>query len=196
MSQLKQTPSQTVGPFFAYGLCPEQYNFDLKSLFTANAAEPGVAGEHIIITGTVYDGSGAAVGDAIVESLQADASGQYVASHDDAIARGFKGFCRVGTGTEEGNRFGIRTIKPGPVATGSAPYIDVILHMRGMLMHAFTRLYFEDEPAANESDPVLNSVPAARRRTLIAKQVAGSGVKQYRFDIHLQGPDETVFFDC
>ncbi len=75
MSQLKQTPSQTVGPFFAYGLCPEQYNFDLKSLFTANAAEPGVAGEHIIITGTVYDGSGAAVGDAIVESLQADASG-------------------------------------------------------------------------------------------------------------------------
>ncbi len=68
--------------------------------------------------------------------------------------------------------------------------------MRGMLMHAFTRLYFEDEPAANESDPVLNVVPAARRRTLIAKQVAGSGVKQYRFDIHLQGPDETVFFDC
>ncbi|KRC77855.1 protocatechuate 3,4-dioxygenase subunit alpha [Achromobacter sp. Root83] len=195
MSELKQTPSQTVGPFFAYGLCPEQYNFDFKSLFTANAAEPHAAGEHIIVMGKVYDGSGAAVGDAIVESLQADASGHYVASQEEASARGFTGFCRVGTGTEQGNAYVIRTLKPGPVAPGAAPCIDIILHMRGMLLHAFTRLYFEDEPEANEGDAVLGRVPAERRRTLIAKLDPDSSVKLYRFDIHLQGPDETVFFD-
>lgn len=195
MSEFKQTPSQTVGPFFAYGLCPEQYNFDFNSLFTATAAAPNAIGEHIIVMGSVYDGSGGAVGDAIVETLQADAAGQYVDSQDDAAARGFSGFCRVGTGTEEGNRFVIRTIKPGSVAVGSAPYIDIILHMRGMLMHAFTRLYFEDESAANDDDPVLNSVPSARRQTLIAKLEDRAGVKLYRFDIHLQGPEETVFFD-
>lgn len=195
MHTLKQTPSQTVGPFFAYGLCPEQYHFDLKSLFTATVAAPHVAGEHILLVGTVHDGAGQVVPDAVIEFLQADASGHYVTSAADAQKTGFKGFARVGTGTDPDQRYVVETIKPGAAAPGAAPCIDVIVHMRGMLLHAYTRIYFEDEETANAQDEVLATVPAARRPTLIAKREPGSSRKVYRFDIRLQGPNETVFFD-
>ncbi|RKP55935.1 protocatechuate 3,4-dioxygenase subunit alpha [Pararobbsia silviterrae] len=195
MTQLKQTPSQTVGPYFAYGLCPQQYNYDLKSLFTPVLAEPEVPGTHITIIGNVFDGEGKAVADAMIEMVQADASGRYVESPSEARQSGFRGFARCGTGTDAQARFVIETVKPGRVDAQSAPHVDVIVLMRGMLVHAFTRLYFDDEAAANAADPVLAQVPAERRTTLVAKRVQGVSNPTYRFDIHMQGSQETVFFD-
>ena len=190
---MSQTPSQTVGPFFAYGLCPEQYNFDFKSLFTAQIAQPDAAGEHLTLQGTVYDGNGVAVGDALIEALQANHAGHYrqsPSSRDD-----FTGFARVGTGTDPAKRYRIDTIKPGSTGPGSAPHIDLILHMRGMLLHAYTRVYFSDEATANAEDATLAHVPEARRHTLIAQRKDVQGHAVYTFDIHMQGPQETVFFE-
>ncbi|MFT4068155.1 protocatechuate 3,4-dioxygenase subunit alpha [Paraburkholderia sp.] len=194
MTTLKQTPSQTVGPYFAYGLCPQQYDFDYKSLFTPVLAEREAAGEHISIVGQVFDGNGKVVGDAMLEMSQVDANGHYPESRDDIAKTGFRGFARVGTGTDPHKRFIVETVKPGRANPGEAPHINVILTMRGMLLHTFTRIYFDDEAQANGSDAVLASVPAERRDTLIARRDPhNAGV--YRFDIHMQGEKETVFFD-
>ncbi|WP_126283403.1 protocatechuate 3,4-dioxygenase subunit alpha [Burkholderia stagnalis] len=196
MTTLKQTPSQTVGPYFAYGLSPQQYNYDLKSLFTPAIAAPHAAGEHVLLVGQVFDGDGNVVGDALLEFTQADSTGQYPASHDDIAKTGFTGFARVGTGTDAQHRFVVETVKPGRIAADDAPHINVTVMMRGILTHAFTRVYFDDEAAANAADPVLNAVPAERRATLVAKRDAQpGGPTVYRFDIRMQGPDETVFFD-
>ena len=195
MTALKQTPSQTVGPYFAYGLCPEQYNFDFKSLFTAAVADYEAAGEHISIVGQVFDGDGKVVGDAMLEVSQLDSQGKYPASREEIAASGFRGFARVGTGTDPQKRFIVETVKPGRASESEAPHLNVILTMRGMLLHTFTRIYFDDEAAANESDPVLGSVPAERRATLIARRVPRTSKTVYRFDIHMQGEQETVFFD-
>ena len=195
MTAFKQTPSQTVGPYFAYGLCPEQYNFDFKSLFTAAVADYEAAGEHISIVGQVFDGDGKVVGDAMLEVSQLDSQGQYPASREEIAASGFRGFARVGTGTDPQKRFIVETVKPGQASANEAPHLNVILTMRGMLLHTFTRIYFDDEAAANESDPELGSVPAERRATLIARRVPGTSKTVYRFDIHMQGEQETVFFD-
>ncbi|MCD0502937.1 protocatechuate 3,4-dioxygenase subunit alpha [Bordetella petrii] len=195
MSTLKQTPSQTVGPFFAYGLCPEQYQFDLRSIFTPVLAERHAAGLPITIEGRVYDGSGQAVSDAVIEMLQADATGKDVQSPDDISATGFRGFARVGTGTSPEARYAVDTIKPGSASATSAPHIDVIVMMRGMLLHAYTRIYFEDDAQDHAQDAVLAAVPAQRRATLIARRRADTRRVVYQFDIHLQGPRETVFFD-
>jgi protocatechuate 3,4-dioxygenase alpha subunit len=193
--KLKQTPSQTVGPYFAYGLCPEQYNFDLKSLFTPTLVEPDAPGEHITIVGQVFDGDGNAVSDALIEVSQADSEGRHPGSRAEAVASGFRGFGRVGTGTDRKQRFVIETVKPGKTAGHAAPHLDVILLMRGMLLHTFTRIYFDDEAAANEADAVLSAVPAERRATLIARRDPRAGKAIYRFDIRMQGERETVFFD-
>jgi protocatechuate 3,4-dioxygenase, alpha subunit len=195
MTTLKQTPSQTVGPYFAYGLVPEQYNFDLKSLFTAVTATPEAAGEHITIVGNVFDGEGRPIADAMIEVCHADAQGRYVQTAQEAAETGFSGFARVGTGTDPQQRFVIETVKPGSTGPGAAPYIDVIVLMRGMLLHAYTRLYFDDEAEANAGDTVLNQVPAERRATLLAKREGQASRPVYRFDIRMQGPQETVFFD-
>jgi protocatechuate 3,4-dioxygenase, alpha subunit len=195
MTTLKQTPSQTVGPYFAYGLCPEQYNFDLKSLFTPAVADHEAAGEHITIVGQVFDGDGNVVGDAMLEVSQLDSNGQYPASSAEVEASGFRGFARVGTGTDPQKRFIVETVKPGSATANEAPHVNVILTMRGMLLHTFTRIYFDDEAAANESDPVLGLVPAQRRGTLIARREPGTSKTVYRFDIYMQGDKETVFFD-
>ena len=195
MTTLKQTPSQTVGPYFAYGLCPEQYNFDLKSLFTSSAADRETSGEHITLIGQVFDGDGLAVGDAMLEVSQVDSEGHYPTSAAEVTRSGFRGFARFGTGTDPQKRFIIDTIKPGRAAPNEAPHLNVILTMRGMLLHTFTRVYFDDEASANQADPVLSSVPEARRATLVAKRETQAGQTVYRFDIHMQGPDETVFFD-
>ncbi|MGI4813086.1 MAG: protocatechuate 3,4-dioxygenase subunit alpha [Janthinobacterium lividum] len=191
---LKQTPSQTVGPFFAYGLTPTQYSYELRSIFSPTIAQPQVPGEHILVTGRVLDGNDAPIFDALLEVLQPDAQGQYVTHRKQAIDSGFAGFGRVGTGTDAQHRYTIETIKPGVANAGDAPHLDVIVSMRGLLLHAFTRIYFEDE-AANANDPVLNAVPAARRPTMIATREPIEGRKVYRFDIRMQGPQETVFFD-
>src|SRR5471032_3639298 len=96
----KQTPSQTVGPYFAYGLCPEQYSFDLKSLFTPSIADRESAGQHISIVGQVFDGEEKVVGDAVIEMAQADSTGRYVSTLAETRESGFRGFARVGTGTD------------------------------------------------------------------------------------------------
>ena len=198
MTQLKQTPSQTVGPYFAYGLTPTQYGYDFKSLFTPVLTQAHAEGEHIRITGQVYDGAGAVVHDAIVEITQPDAQGQVISSVEDAERKGLAGFGRCGTGTFAGNHFVFDTVKPGVLSEGQAPFIDVCVTMRGLLVHTFTRIYFSDEAAANAKDEVLNSVPAERRATLVAQREMTNAGPVYRFDIHMQDSahgKETVFFD-
>jgi len=188
-----QTPSQTVGPFFAYGLTPEQYNYPFASIATGHMADEAAGGERIRIIGQVLDGEGAAIGDALIELWQADAQGRYAGSREPGRNADFVGFGRQGTGKDPDNRFVFDTIKPGAIDAEQAPHISVILFMRGLLVHAYTRIYFSDEADANARDPVLNSVPQDRRSTLIAKRQEDSAT--YRFDIRMQGEGETVFFD-
>lgn len=197
-AQLKQTPSQTVGPYFAYGLAPTQYGFDLKSLFTPVLALPEAKGEHIRLTGKVFDGAGNSVFDALIEISHVDADGKPVTSVAAADASGFRGFGRCGTGTLSGHRFEFETLKPGSAGPGEAPFINLIVTMRGLLVHTFTRVYFDDEVEANAGDVVLQSVAAERRNTLIAKRVDYAGGTAYEFNVFMQDSaagKETVFFD-
>jgi protocatechuate 3,4-dioxygenase, alpha subunit len=187
-----QTPSQTVGPYFAFSLTPGQYGYNFTSLAGPQLAVAEIQGEHIRVTGQVFDGDGVPVSDAMIEIWQADATGRYPdASRQD----GFVGFGRTGTGTDPHNRFWFDTIKPGATADGQAPHLNVIVFMRGLLSHLYTRIYFSDEAALNAADPVLDSVDEARRQTLIARREEIPGATVYRFDIHMQGTSETVFFD-
>lgn len=180
------TPSQTVGPFFAIGM-----PWDGGPLAVAPDAEGAVT-----ISGTVYDGAGEAVRDSLIETWQADPDGRFADLHghgEPSLRNGFRGFARYGTEDGDG-RFEIVTLKPGPVPGPGgelqAPHIDVSVFARGMLHRCVTRIYFADEADANAVDPVLALVPAQRRATLLAEPVSGG----YRFDIRLQGVDETVFF--
>jgi protocatechuate 3,4-dioxygenase alpha subunit len=191
-----QTPSQTVGPYFAYGLTPEQYGYPaLASIASSDLRTSDVEGERIRIEGRVLDGAGAAVDDAMIEIWQADPRGRYAHSADGRGNIAFRGFGRCGTGTDRENRFVFDTLKPGPVDDRQAPHVTVIVFMRGLLSHLYTRVYFADEEAANARDPVLLSVPEARRATLVAPREERDGIAVYRFDIHMQGDKETVFFD-
>lgn len=192
----KQTPSQTVGPYFAYGLTPEQYGYPLASIAGPTLTDAETEGQRIRIEGRVLDGEGAPVDDAMIEIWQADARGRYAHPADERSSNaGFSGFGRVGTGTDPELRYVFETIKPGPVGPGQAPHASLIVFARGLLSHAYTRVYFADEAEANAADPVLASVPAARRDTLIAAREERDGQVVYRFDIVLQGERETVFFD-
>jgi protocatechuate 3,4-dioxygenase alpha subunit len=194
--RLRQTPSQTVGPFFAYGLTPEQYGYPFQALAGAVLVVDEILGERIRITGRVLDGEGKPVPDAMLEIWQADAEGRYAHPADPRGSNlRFTGFGRCGTGTDPGNRFTFETIKPGAIGDGQAPHVNVILFMRGLLSHVFTRIYFDDEAEANARDPVLASVEKDRRRTLIAARETTPRGTVYRLDLHMQGPDETVFFD-
>lgn len=190
-----QTPSQTVGPYFAYGLTATQYGYDFDQPFDAFVALDGARGERIQLVGRVIDGDGKAINDAMVEICQPDGEGRYPGSVEEARARGFRGFGRVGTGTDAQNRFVFHTVKPGAGAPGEAPFINAIVTMRGMLLHAFARIYFSDEAKANAEDAALQSVPAERRHTLVAQRSVEGGQVSYRFDIRMQGGEETVFFD-
>jgi len=187
----KETPSQTVGPFYAIGLTRQPMNL---------MATESTQGQRIRIEGQVFDGDGVAIPDVMVEIWQANAYGRY--NHPDdkqekPLDQTFTGWGR--SGTDEKCFYRFETIKPGPVpgndGSVQAPHINVVIFARGMLVHAFTRIYFDDE-AANDNDPVLLSVKSkARRNTLIAKRGEQDGAVVYRFDIRLQGGNETVFFD-
>ncbi len=198
-SKLKQSPSQTVGPYFAYGLSPTQYGYDHQSVVTPHVASEETAGERIRLIGQVLDGEASPVNDAMIEIWQANAHGRY--NHpadrrsDNLVDPSFTGFGRSGTGADPQMRFVFNTIKPGAIGDGQAPHLNVIVMLRGLLVHVFTRIYFDDETNANAEDPVLAMVPEARRHTLIATREPTAFGTTYRFDIHMQGPDETVFFD-
>jgi len=190
------TPSQTVGPYFAYCLTPDDY--PTRTLFSANLTVPALAGHVIRIEGRVLDGDGAPVSDAMVEIWQADPDGRY--AHPADLGRpsnsGFTGFGRAACDAE--GRYSFTTVKPGrvpgPNGIVQAPHIAMTVFARGMLAHLWTRIYFADEAEANAGDPVLALVtdPAARA-TLIAQREPGAQAA-YRFDIRLQGDGETVFF--
>jgi protocatechuate 3,4-dioxygenase, alpha subunit len=191
------TPSQTVGPFFAYGLTSND-KYDWNDAFTSDLVTSDASGERIRVEGRVFDGDGAPVPDCMLEIWQADAQGRFSDPQDQRALpnTAFKGFGRCGTDANGGYAFD--TIKPGsvpdPDGTPQAPHILVAIFGRGMLLHLYTRIYFGGE-AGNAADPVLALVPADRRDTLIAVREAGNGVAVYRFDVHLQGGNETVFFD-
>lgn len=187
----KQTPSQTVGPFYAIGMTRKPMDV---------MATAATQGQRIRIEGQVFDGDGVAIPDVMVEIWQANAYGRY--NHPDdkqekPLDPSFTGWGR--SGTDEKCFYSFETIKPGPVAGNDesvqAPHINVVVFARGMLVHAYTRLYFADEPA-NGTDPVLSSIKnKMRRRTLIAARNEQNGKPVYHFDIRLQGENETVFFD-
>ena len=187
---LGQTPSQTVGPFFAFGLIRGDEH-DLVSDLTQ--------GQRIVVHGHVLDGGGSAIDDAMVEIWQADAAGIYNHPGDPRagqVDKHFRGFGRVGTGNRE-REYRFRTIKPGQVpweGGAQAPHLNLRVLARGLLVHVITRMYFSDEDA-NAHDPVLRSIAdPARRQTLIAVREAVQDAPTYRLDIHLQGDRETVFF--
>lgn len=189
------TPSQTVGPYFKYGLTPNG-EYAWNDAFTNNLITSDVSGERIRVEGTVFDGDGAQVPDCMLEIWQADAQGRF-SDPQDARAlpnSSFKGFGRVGTDAK--GSYSFDTIKPGqvpdPDGKPQAPHILLAVYARGMLLHLYTRIYFDDE-ASNAADPVLALVPADRRATLIARKAASNPT--YVLDIHLQGDNETVFFD-
>jgi protocatechuate 3,4-dioxygenase alpha subunit len=185
------TPFQTVGPYFAVALRTRTKSVQLGE---------GAAGTRIVIEGTVVDGQGAVMPDAVIEIWQADARGRYRHPEDtrpQAPDPAFNGYGWAHTRKDGG--FTFETVKPGRVpgpVPGSdgreqAPHVLVSVMARGILNRYVTRLYFEDEPA-NATDPILALVPADRRQTLIASR---AGNDTYRFDIVMQGPKETVFFD-
>jgi len=193
------TPSQTVGPFFAYGLTSNG-KYDWNDAFTNNLITPDASGERIRVEGHVFDGDGQPVPDCMLEIWQADAQGRFADPKDKRALpnSAFRGFGRCGSDASGGYAFD--TVKPGsvpdPDGKPQAPHILLAIFARGMLLHNYTRIYFDGE-ATNASDPVLALVPVERRGTLIAKREsdAGAGNAVYRFDIHLQGDNETVFFD-
>jgi protocatechuate 3,4-dioxygenase alpha subunit len=180
------TASQTVGPYFAIGLAWPDGPF---------AVAPDTPGA-IKIRGVIYDGAGTPIPDFLLETWQADPAARFAdlwGYGGTSELAGFRGFARVGHEDGDGS-FEILTVKPGPLVLpdGSieAPHIDVSLFARGMLNRCVTRFYFADEVDANDADPVLATVPAGRRDTLLSRPIEGG----YEIDLRLQGPGETVFF--
>lgn len=188
---LTPTPSQTAGPFFHFCLTVEKAC--IKQI-----ADPRAEGERIWLTFRVFDGDGAPLNDAMVEIWQANSDGKY--NHPDdkqvkSIDPEFKGFGRLET--DEDGRCEFETIKPGrvpgPGNALQAPHLSVAVFARGMPRQLYTRAYFAGDPA-NPDDPILALVPMARRETLMAHPDSSRAGNWY-LDIHLQGAQETVFFD-
>ena len=174
------TPSQTVGPFFAFALPYEG----------GERVVPPDRPDAIRIAGAVVDGAGEPVSDALIEIWQADPAGRFAHPEDprgDEAA--FTGFGRCPTDAD--GWFELTTVKPGPVPP-QAPHINVTVLARGLLKQLVTRIYFPDEETANAGDPLLSSIAdPSVRATLIARPDDGG----LRFDIHLQGENETAFLD-
>jgi protocatechuate 3,4-dioxygenase alpha subunit len=188
---LDPTPSQTVGPFFSFGLTTEKCS-------VRRIAGPQAKGEKVLLMCRVLDGDGLPVPDAMLEVWQADADGRYNhpddAQHETADPE-CRGFGRMGTSEEGSCKF--ETIKPGRVPGAGnvlqSPHLSLAVFARGMLKQLYTRVYFAGDPA-NEEDPVLALIPAERRESLMAHpDRENRGL--WRFDVRLQGEQETVFFD-
>jgi len=200
LDYLKETPSQTAGPYVHIGLAPGAAGFEIfDAELGQDIAGPNARGERIQIEGTVFDGAGAPMKDVLLEIWQANADGIYPHPADPRAAEvedGFRGWGRVISNFETG-QWTVETVKPGPVKGRDnrmmAPHLNLWIVARGINIGLQTRMYFEDEAEANATDPVLNLIEQAiRRPTLVAERTAPG---RYRFDIHLQGDRETVFFD-
>ncbi len=200
LDQLKESPSQTAGPYVHIGAVPNfcgvegVYPRDLG----ASMVTPETQGQRIVIRGIVYDGVGMPLKDALVEIWQADAAGRYPSPEDPrgGADPNFSGWGRK-AGDYQTGEWAFETIKPGPVPFKDgrmmAPHVTFWVVARGVNIGLHTRMYFPDEIAANEADPVLQRIEhRSRIPTLIA---LATGPNEYRFDIRLQGENETVFFD-
>ncbi|MGY4434442.1 protocatechuate 3,4-dioxygenase alpha subunit [Bradyrhizobium sp. F1.13.1] len=203
LNYLKETASQTAGPYVHIGLIPAMAGFDIfEKNFSNVLVTPNTQGERITLEGKVIDGSGTPLRDVLLEIWQANATGRYNHPADRSIGsldEEFRGWGRGGSDFESG-LVTFETIKPGAIIdkTGrkGAPHINVWIVARGINIGLNTRLYFSDEEAANAADPVLNLIEQPiRRSTLIAKRSERAGKIVYSFTINLQGPEETVFFD-
>lgn len=221
---LKETASQTAGPYVHIGLAPGAAGFQIFDRELGwDIAGPDAAGERIRVEGRVIDGTGSPVKDVLIEVWQADAEGRYVRREDGPTRDGFRGWGRVISDFDSGE-WGFDTIKPGPVNARRkmlsgvsdkvrethpdwqgrvddshapmAPHLNLWIVARGINIGLNTRMYFDDEAEANAADPVLNLIEWENRRaTLIATREDRDGTPVYRFDIRLQGDGETVFFD-
>lgn len=187
MSKLTPTPGQTVGPFYGYAL---PFNKDNELL------APGSPGS-IRLQGTVYDGAGEAIPDAILEIWQPDAEGNVVQRTGSLVRDGytFTGWGRAAVGNS--GVFTFTTVNPGPTSpipgrAGAAPFISVVVFARGLMNRLFTRIYLPENEEALAADPLLSSLDPERRSTLIARRDADGGLT---WDLRLQGGNETVFLD-
>ncbi|MCI9889019.1 protocatechuate 3,4-dioxygenase subunit alpha [Micrococcales bacterium 31B] len=182
-----ETPSQTVGPYLSIGLTWEDGPYAVPE------DAPGVLEIH----GILRDKQGDGIWDGLIETWQADPKGHFVSPEDPRgaapAAPGYRYYAR--SKTEDSGRFFVRTVKPGPVPDGEggwqAPHINVNVLARGVLQRLPTRIYFEGDPL-NETDPLLNSLPAEARESLIARFNHDRGV--WEWDVNLQGDRETTFF--
>ncbi len=198
---LKQTAAQTAGPYVHIGLAPEAAGFDIyDKALGQEIAGPAARGTRIRVEGRVIDGMGAPLRDVLIEVWQANADGHY--PHPEGggpVEEGFRGWGRVVSDFETGT-FAFKTVKPGRTPGRNvgpqAPHLNLWIVARGINIGLNTRMYFEDEAAANATDPVLNLIEWEHRRaTLIAAREGPDEAPLYRFDIRLQGEKETVFFD-
>jgi len=194
LTYLKESPSQTAGPYVHIGLAPGDAGFDIYAQeLGRDIAGPNAEGMPITVTGTVTDGTGAPIKDVLIEVWQANAAGVYPGAGE--VEPGFRGWGRVVPDFDTG-QFRFDTIKPGPVMGRNgrlmAPHLNLWLVARGINVGLSTRMYFGDEEAANAADPVLSLIEQAHRRQTL---VAGAEGSHYHFDICLQGDAETVFFD-
>jgi protocatechuate 3,4-dioxygenase, alpha subunit len=166
------TPSQTIGPFFRFGL----------AWLHGRELVPAESHDAVVVRGQVFDGAGDPLPDAVVEIFQADAGGGYPPR--------WRGFGRCLTGTDGEYRF--VTVKPGRTDEVQAPHVEVSVFARGLLQRCHTRMYFPEESAANASDPLLRTIADPDRAATLVALEEGD---ELRFDIRLQGERETVFFD-
>ena len=201
LHHLKETASQTAGPYVHIGLAPGAAGFNIyRRELGHDIAGPDAEGERIRVEGRVLDGTGSPLKDALLEVWQANADGNY--AHPEgggAVEDGFRGWGRVITDFETGN-WSFDTIKPGRTRGRNvgvqAPHLNLWIVARGINIGLSTRMYFQDEAEANALDPVLNLIEWENRRsTLIARRDERDGIPVYRFDIYLQGDRETIFFD-
>ena len=203
----RETASQTAGPYVHIGLAPQAAGFDIfANNFGAVLVSPETKGERIRIEGRVFDGIGTVLKDVLIEIWQANAEGKYAHPADrqpgKSIDPNFRGWGRACTDFESGV-YAFETVKPGPVEGRNgrvmAPHVNAWIVARGINVGLNTRIYFSDEAAANAKDPVIDLIEwEARRKTLVAERLdakAANGAAVYRFDIRLQGENETVFFD-
>lgn len=198
---LKETASQTAGPYVHIGLAPGAAGFDIyRRELGWDIAGPEAQGERIRVTGRVLDGMGAPVKDVLLEVWQANSQG--IHAHPEGggqVEPGFRGWGRVISDFETGE-WSFETVKPGPVPGRNggrqAPHLNIWVVARGINLGLNTRMYFDDEAQANAEDQVLNLIEWEHRRaTLIAARGQDGPTPVYRFDIVLQGEGETVFFD-